>query len=118
MKFGLVGLGSTLLNFCIYSIVYQLTLILNLASFLGYFSGLFTTFYFSKNYTFSKTRYKNLSYTLFLFVLIYFMGGLEMTLIINIVYKLIQNHRIAWICGVSFAAMNNYFCSKYLLFHD
>ena len=46
------------------------------------------------------------------------MGGLEMTLIINIVYKLIQNHRIAWICGAFAAAMNNYFFSKYLLFRD
>ena len=118
LKFGLVGLGSTFLNFCVYSIVYQLTLTINFASFLGYLSGLFTTFYFSNNWTFSKARYKNLSYTLFLFVLIYFMGGLEMTLIINIVDKLIQNHRIAWICGVFVAAMNNYFCSKYLLFHD
>ena len=118
LKFGLVGLGSTFLNFCIYSIVYQLTLTINLASFLGYFSGLFTTFYFSNNWTFSKSRYKNLSYTLFLFVFIYFMGGLEMTLIINIVDKLIQNHRIAWICGACVAAMNNYFCSKYLLFLD
>ena len=118
MKFGLVGLGSTFLNFCVYSIVYQLTLIINFASFLGYVSGLLTTFYFSNNWTFSKARYKNLSYTLFLFVFIYFMGGLEMTLIINIVDKLLQNHRIAWICGVLVAAMNNYFCSKYLLFRD
>ena len=118
MKFGLVGLGSTFLNFCVYSIVYQLTLTINFASFLGYFSGLLTTFYFSNNWTFSNAKYKNLSYTLFLFVFIYFMGGLEMTLIINIVDKLLQNHRIAWICGVFVAAMNNYFCSKYLLFHD
>ena len=118
MKFGLVGLGSTFLNFCVYSIVYQLTLTINFASFLGYFSGLLTTFYFSKNWTFSKARYKNLSSTLFLFVFIYFMGGLEMTVIINIVDKFLQNHRIAWICGVLVAAMNNYFCSKYLLFYD
>ena len=118
LKFGLVGLGSTFLNFCIYSIVYHLTLIINLASFLGYFSGLFTTFYFSNNWTFTKSRYKNQVYTLFLFVCIYFMGGLEMTLIINIVDKLIQQHRIAWICGVFVAAINNYFFSKYLLFHD
>ena len=118
LKFGLVGLGSTFLNYCVYSIVYQLTLRINLASFLGYFSGLFTTFYFSNNWTFTKSRYKKLSYTLFLFFLIYFMGGLEMTLIINIVDKLILNHRIAWICGVFVAAVNNYFFSKYLLFHD
>jgi len=118
LKFGFVGIGSTFLNFCIYSIVYQLTLTINLASFLGYVSGLFTTFYFSNNWTFTKSRFKNLNYTLLLFVLIYFLGGLEMTLIINIVDKLFQNHRIAWICGVFVAAMNNYFCSKYLLFYD
>ena len=46
------------------------------------------------------------------------MGGLEMTLIVFIVDKLIQNYRIAWMCGVFVAAINNYFCSKYLLFHD
>ena len=118
MKFGLVGLGSTFLNFCVYSFVYQLTLTINFASFLGYFSGLFTTFYFSNTWTFSKARYKIVSYTFFLFVFIYFIGGLEMTLIINIVDKLLQNHRLAWMCGVFVAAMNNYFCSKYLLFHD
>ncbi len=118
MKFGLVGLGSTFFNFCIYSIVYQLTLTINLASFLGYFSGLCSTFYFSNNWTFSKSRYKNISYTLFLFAFIYLMGGLEMTLITNIVDKFIQNHRIAWICGAFVAAVNNYFCSKYLLFND
>jgi len=118
LKFGLVGLASTFLNFCVYSIIYQFTLKINLASFLGYFSGLFTTFYFSNNWTFSKSRYKNLSYTLFLFAFIYLMGGLEMTVIINIVDKLIQKHRIAWICGAFVAAMNNYFCSKYLLFYD
>ncbi len=118
LKFGLVGLGSTFLNFCIYSIVYRLTLIINLASSLGYCSGLFATFYFSNNWTFSKSRFNKLSNTLFLFVVIYFIGGLEMTLIINVVDQLIQNHRIAWICGVLVAAVNNYFWSKYLLFHD
>ena len=118
LKFGIVGIGSTFLNFCVYSIVYHLTLTINLASSLGYLSGLFTTFYLSNSWTFTKSRYKNLSYTLFLFIFIYLIGGLEMTLIINIVDKLIYNHRIAWICGVFFAAMNNYFCSKYFLFHD
>ena len=70
------------------------------------------------NWTFTKSRYKRLRYTLFIFVFIYFMGGLEMTLIINIVDRLIQNHIIAWICGAFVAAMNNYLGSKYLLFHD
>ena len=49
---------------------------------------------------------------------IYLMGGLEMILIINVVDKLIQNHKIAWICGAVVAAMNNYLGSKYLLFEN
>ena len=118
MKFAFIGLLATFLNFCVYSIIYRLTLTIKLASVIGYFSGLLTTFYFSNSWTFTKSRYQNLSYSIFLFIVIYFMGGLEMTVIINIVDKLINNHRIAWICGVFVAAINNYVCSKFLLFHD
>ena len=118
MKFAFIGLLATFLNFCVYSIIYHLTLKIKLASVIGYFSGLLITFYYSNSWTFTKARYQNLSYSLLLFIFIYFMGGLEMTLIINIVDKLIQNHRIAWICGAFVAAMNNYVGSKYLLFHD
>ena len=49
-------------------------------------------------------------------MVIYFLGGLEMTLIIHFVDNLIQNYKIAWICGAFVAAMNNYLFSKYLLF--
>ena len=118
LKFSLVGFGSTILNFCVYSIVYNITLRINLASFIGYSFGLLNSFYFSDNWVFARSRNKKTNYALFLFVLIYFIGGLEMTLIINFVDKLIQNYKIAWICGVFVAAVNNYLCSKYLLFDE
>ena len=118
LKFGLVGLGSNILNFCVYSIIYNFNLGINVASFIGYSCGLMNSFYFSDNWVFARSGNKKTNYVLFLFVVIYFIGGLEMTLIINIIYKLIQNHKIAWICGSFVAAMNNYLCSKYLLFKD
>jgi len=118
LKFGLVGLGSTILNFCIYSIVYHLTLKIILASFIGYSFGLLNSFYFSDNWVFTGSRNKKTTYTIFLFVLIYFLGGLEMTLVIKMVDNFVQNYKIAWICGVLIAAMNNYLWSKYLLFDD
>ena len=118
LKFAVVGLGSTLLNFLIYSIIFHLTLRINLASIIGYASGLLNSFYFSDNWIFTKSRNKRIYITLFLFVFIYLIGGLEMTLIINIVNQSIQNHKIAWICGVFVAAMNNYLCTKYFLFDD
>ena len=116
MKFGLVGFGSTLINFCIYSIVYNLTLVIYLASFIGYICGLFNSFYFSDNWVFTRSKNKKTNYAFFLFVVIYFLGGLEMALIINYVDKLIQNYKFAWLCGAFVAAMNNYLFSKYLLF--
>jgi len=51
-----------------------------------------------------------------MFVVIYLLGGIEMTIIINILYKLSANHIIAWICGASFATVNNFLFSKYFIF--
>ena len=118
LKFALVGLGSNILNFCIYSLAYKLFLGINLASFIGYTCGLLNSFYFSDNWVFSSSRNKKTNYAFFLFVVIYFLGGVEMALIVNFVDNLIQNHKVAWLCGAFIAAMNNYLCTKYLLFDD
>ena len=118
MKFGLVGFGSTLVNFCMYSIVYNLTSIIYLASFIGYSFGLLNSFYFSNNWVFIRSKNKKTSYAFFLFIVIYFLGGLEMALIINYVDKLIHNYKFAWLCGAFVAAINNYLFSKYLLFDE
>ncbi len=117
-KFALVGLGSNILNFCIYSILYRLNLGINLASFIGYSSGLLNSFYFSDNWVFNRSTNKKINYALFIFVLIYFVGGFEMVLVTNIIDNLIQNPTIAWLCGVFVAAVNNYLLSKYFLFND
>ena len=117
-KFAFVGLGSTILNFCIYSLFYNLKLGINLSSSIGYICGLLNSFYFSDNWVFPRSRNKKTNYAIFIFIVIYFLGGVEMTLIINFVDKLIQNHKIAWICGAFVAAINNYLFSKYFLFND
>ncbi len=118
LKFVVVGLGSSILNFSIYTIIYNLNLGIKLASFIGYSVGLLNSFYFSDNWVFISSRNKKTNYALFIFILIYSLGGLEMTLIVNFVDKLLFNKNIAWICGAFVAAINNYFCSKYLLFDN
>ena len=85
---------------------------------MGYIGGLLNSFYFSDNWVFTRSRNKKNNYALFFFIVIYFVGGLEMALIINIVDKLIYNYKIAWICGAFVASMNNYLLSKYFLFND
>ncbi len=118
LKFLIVGLLSSTLNFFIYSLVYYLTFKITFASISGYLIGLANSFYFSSKWIFTKTRKKRFNYTFIVFMIIYIIGGLEMTLIINIVNAIVQNPYIAWLCGALIAAVNNYLCSKYLVFGD
>tara|TARA_B100000212_G_C27311685_1_gene506035 strand:- start:695 stop:1087 length:393 start_codon:yes stop_codon:yes gene_type:complete len=117
-KFAIVGIGSTLLNFLMYSLIFKLTTRILFASFIGYSTGLLNSFYLSNNWVFTKIRNKKINYALIIFVFIYVLGGLEMTIVINMVYAYVHNHNIAWITGAIVAAINNYLCSKYLLFND
>ena len=50
------------------------------------------------------------------FYLIYFLGGLEMSLVIIFLSRLIDNYKIAWLIGAFIGALNNYLGSKYFLF--
>jgi len=53
-----------------------------------------------------------------MFILVYALGGIEMTITINVLYKLSTNHNIAWLCGACLAAINNFLFAKYLIFKD
>ena len=117
LRFIIVGVLSTLLNFFSYSLIYYFTSNLSFASFLGYSFGLLNSFYFSNKWVFQNLRNRRLSYSVIIFLIIYSVGGLEMTLVINIVNSILLNHKIAWLCGVIVAAINNYLCSKYFLFN-
>ena len=117
-KFIIVGLCSSILNFLVYKSIFIITLNINLSSILGYFIGLLNSFLFSSKWVFSNNKYIRLDKAFIMFVLIYILGGIEMTITINILYKLSSNHFIAWICGACFAAINNFLFSKYLIFGD
>tara|TARA_B100000963_G_scaffold50762_1_gene38893 strand:+ start:1859 stop:2251 length:393 start_codon:yes stop_codon:yes gene_type:complete len=117
-KFVIVGIASTLINFGIYSLIYYFTLRLNLASILGYASGIINSFYFSDKWVFNKSRNKNFNFALILFIIIYVVGAFEMTVVINLINYSSNNHQFAWLCGVLVAASNNYLCSKYFLFNN
>ena len=85
---------------------------------LGYCSGLLNSFVFSSKWVFLKNRSIRLDKAFIMFVLIYALGGFEMTIIINILYKLSANETIAWLCGACLAAINNFLFSKYLIFKN
>ncbi len=117
-KFLIVGVFSSVLNFLVYKSIYIFTANINLSSTLGYCIGLLNSFLFSSKWVFSNNRCIRLDKAFIVFVLIYALGGLEMTIIINVLYKLSANHIIAWLCGACLAAINNFLFSKYLIFKN
>ena len=48
--------------------------------------------------------------------LIYFFGGIEMSLVIVFMNGIIDNYKIAWLCGAFIGSLNTYLGSKYLSF--
>ena len=116
IKFILTGVLSSFLNFIFYSSIYILTNNLLLSSFIGYLVGLLNSFCFSKIWVFSNSERSNFRNQLFLFSLIYLLGGIEMSLIIVLVDGITDNYKIAWLSGAFIAASNNYLGSKYYLF--
>ena len=115
-KFTISGLISTCVNFFVYSLIYLIFKNIIFASILGYSIGLLTSFTLAKIWVFKDNSQKKFFKSFFIFCIIYFLGGLEMSLIIIFLDQLLINHRFSWFCGTCIAALNNYLGSKYLLF--
>jgi len=113
-----VGLFSSVLNFLVYKSIYIFTANINLSSVLGYGIGLLNSFLMSSKWVFSTNKSIRLDKAFILFVSIYALGGLEMAIIINVLYNLTTNHLIAWLCGACVAAINNFLFSKYIIFKN
>ena len=115
-RFIVSGLISTCVNFLVYSLIYLIFKNIIFASIFGYSMGLLTSFVLSKIWVFRDNSQKKIFKSFFIFCIIYFLGGLEMSLIIIFLNQLLINHRFSWFCGTFIAALNNYLGSKYFLF--
>ena len=115
-RFFISGLISTFINFLVFNSFYLIFKNIIFASLLGYSTGILTSFIFAKIWVFRVNSQKQIIKSFFIFCLIYFLGGLEMSLIIILLSRLIDNHKIAWLFGAFIGALNNYLGSKYFLF--
>ena len=109
------GIASTL-NYLIYVFLYFIFENIIFASLSGYFAGLLISFIFSKLWVFKTSFQYKMTKSFSVFCLIYFVGGLEMSIVIIVANQFINNHQIAWFFGALIGSLNNYFGSKYLLF--
>ena len=115
-RFIISGLISTCINFLVFNLFYLLFKNIIFASLLGYSTGLFSSFVLAKFWVFRDNSEKRRFKSFFVFCLIYFLGGLEMSLIIFFLNQLIDNYKVAWLFGAFIGALNNYLGLKYFLF--
>ena len=115
-RFIVSGFISTFINFLVYSSLYSIFKNIIFASLFGYSTGLLASFIFAKIWVFRDTSQKRIFKSFFIFCLIYFLGGLEMSLIIVFLNQLVNNYKFSWLCGTFISALNNYLGSKYFLF--
>ena len=115
-RFFISGLISTFINFLVFNSFYLIFKNIIFASLLGYSTGLLTSFIFAKVWVFRVNSQKQIIKSFFIFCLIYSLGGLEMSLIIFLLSRLIDNYKIAWLFGAFIGALNNYLGLKYFLF--
>ena len=116
-RFIISGLIASCINFLVYDSFYLVFKNIIFASFVGYSTGLLFSFIFAKIWVFKDNSKKRIFKSFFVFCLIYFLGGLEMSLIIIFLNRLLDNYKIAWFFGAFIGALNNYLGSKYLLFN-
>ena len=115
-KFLVSGIIASALNFISYRALYLLSKDLLSASIFGYCIGILISFLFAKSWVFKDISSLPIGKSFSLFCLIYFFGGIEMSLVIMYLNQLIDNYKIAWLFGALIGSLNNYFGSKYLSF--
>ena len=104
------------LNFVSYSALYVGFKNIFFASISGYCIGILVSFIFAKSWVFKNSSSQPLVKSFYLFCLIYFVGGIEMSLVILFFNRFIENYKIAWLFGAFIGSLNNYLGAKYLSF--
>ena len=116
LRFIISGVIASSLNFFSYRALYLIFKNILFASISGYCIGILVSFIFAKSWVFKISSSQSLLKSLFLFCFIYILGGIEMSLVIVFLNRLIENYKIAWFFGALIGSINNYLGSKYLSF--
>ena len=115
-RFLVSGIIASSFNFISYRALYLIFKNILFASISGYCVGVLVSFIFAKSWVFQNSSNQPLLKSFFLFCLIYFLGGIEMSLEILFLDRLIENYKIAWVFGAIIGSLNNFLGSKYFSF--
>ena len=116
VRFFVSGVIASSFNFISFRALYLIFKNILFASIIGYLIGILVSFFFAKSWVFKNSSSQPIAKSFSLFCLIYFFGGLEMSLVIFFLNRFIENYKIAWLFGAFIGSLNNYLGSKYLSF--
>ena len=114
-KFIIIGFISTFINYLLYLLCFAVSKNILFSSSIGYLSGIINSYIFGKKWVF-KIKNKTNLLSIIKFLLVYLIGGIVMTLIINYLFNKGFEYRLAWCFGISYSVLNNFLGSKYFVF--
>ena len=115
-RFVLMGVLSNALNFVVYYALINTNVNLSFSAILGYVAGLICSYHLGRVWVFGQ-RFDINSKSILFFGIVYFLGSVWMTGIINLlVNHLSIDYKISWIFGAGTAAINNYLGMRFLAF--
>lgn len=112
-----VGLGSNLINFTTYFLLYKLDMSLFASSSAGYFVGLIASYHFGRIWVFGH-KFDINKKNVIRFLTVYAIGGLGMSALIVLLSKALGlDYQVSWVFGAGFAAVNNFAGLKWFVFN-
>ena len=115
-RFLVMGLLSNAINFVVYYALININVNLSLSSILGYLAGLICSYHLGRVWVFGQ-RFDINSKSILFFGIVYFLGSVWMTGIINLMVNYLSiDYKISWFFGAGTAAVNNYLGMRFLAF--
>ena len=115
-RFIVSGIIASTINFLVYNCLYLISKKIFISSLCGYFIGILFSFALAKIWVFQNKSKNYLFKSFVAFCLIYFIGGIEMSLVIVFLNQILNNYKIAWLFGAFVSSLNNYLGAKFFLF--
>ena len=115
LRFIIIGIKSTIVNYLFYILLYQLTSNIFLSAIIGYCSGLMNSYIFGKSWVFKNSEKDRLN-VFVRFLLVYFIGALIMVSITSYLSLKGIDYRLAWSFAICLVIFNNFLGSKYFVF--
>lgn len=117
IKFSITGIVSVIINFGFYFFLFNLSGYILMSASIGYIAGVANSFVLGRYWVFKYEKEFSLN-EVFLFSLVYLIGGVIMLLIISALDSRNFNYIFSWFCGAAYAVINNFIGSKFVVFKE